>query len=201
MNPLNWLTKRPKPLTRMSRRELRREELLLQKQRNEMLRRIEKLSDEKQGIFKKGGTEKTPEVRRALAQEFEMKTSEQLMLARQLNVRSKEMLTVSRLRMLKETAERSKAGDRLGMIGQADVMRLERMIESDAISTEMYQERLDDLLAGATAQQGTPGLSEGGQALMRIWDQMDSGVIASPEEGFDEADRRVREQQADPGEG
>jgi len=42
-----------------------------------------------------------------LAQEFELKTSEQLMLARQLNIRSKEMLTVSRLRMLRENADRA----------------------------------------------------------------------------------------------
>lgn len=200
MNPLDWLKKRPKPLTRMSRRELRRQELLLQKQRDQMLRRIEKLSRQKQGIFEKGGAEKTPEVRRALAQEFELRTAEQLMVARQLNVRSKEMLTVSRLRMLKEAAEQSRTGDRLGMISQADIMRLERMIESDAVSAELYQERLDDLLTGAAAEQGTPGLSEGGRALMRVWDQMDSGLIKSARQGFDEADRRVREQQTEAGE-
>ena len=36
---------------------------------------------------------------------------------------------------------------------------------------------------------------------MRIWDQVDSGMMKSTSEAFDEADRRVREQQAEPGEG
>jgi hypothetical protein len=202
MGLLDWYRNRPRPLTQLSRRDLRRKELLLQKQRDQLLRRIEKLADDKQTLFQKGAAEKTPEVRRALAQEFELKTAEQLMLGRQLNVRSKEMLTVSRLRMLKENAEQSRAtGDRLGMISQADMLRLERMIESDAVSSELYQERLDDLLSTAATEQGAAGLSEAGQAVMRMWDQVDSGVITSTSEAFDEADRRVREQQAEPGEG
>jgi len=202
MGLLDWYKNRPRPLTQLSRRDLRRKELLLQKQRDQLLRRIEKLADDKQGLFQKGAAEKTPEVRRALAQEFELKTAEQLMLGRQLNIRSKEMLTVSRLRMLKENAEQSRTtGDRLGMISQADMLRLERMIESDAVTSELYQERLDDLLSTAATEQGAAGLSEAGQAVMRIWDQVDSGMMKSTLEAFDEADRRVREQQAEPGEG
>ncbi len=202
MGLLDWYRNRPRPLTQLSRRDLRRKELLLQKQRDQLLRRIEKLADDKQTLFEKGASEKTAEVRRALAQEFELKTAEQLMLGRQLNIRSKEMLTVSRLRMLKENAEQSRTtGDRLGMISQADMLRLERMIESDAVTSELYQERLDDLLSTAATEQGAAGLSEAGQAVMRMWDQVDSGMIKSTSEAFDEADRRVREQQAEPGEG
>jgi len=202
MGLLDWYKNRPRPLTQLSRRDLRRKELLLQKQRDQLLRRIEKLADDKQTLFEKGAGEKTPEVRRALAQEFELKTAEQLMLGRQLNIRSKETLTVSRLRMLKENAEQSRTtGDRLGRISQADMLRLERMIESDAVTSELYQERLDDLLSTAATEQGAAGLSEAGQAVMRIWDQVDSGMMKSTSEAFDEADRRVREQQAEPGEG
>jgi len=202
MGLLDWYKNRPRPLTQLSRRDLRRKELLLQKQRDQLLRRIEKLADDKQTLFQKGAGEKTPEVRRALAQEFELKTAEQLMLGRQLNIRSKETLTVSRLRMLKENAEQSRTtGDRLGMISQADMLRLERMIESDAVTSELYQERLDDLLSTAATEQGAAGLSEAGQAVMRMWDQVDSGMMKSTSEAFEEADRRVREQQAEPGEG
>jgi len=96
-----WLTKRKKPLSQMTRPELRRQELLLEKDRTQLLNRVTKLADQKQQLFERGAGEKTPEVRRMLAQEFELKTTEQLMLARQLNIRSKEMLTVSRLRMLR----------------------------------------------------------------------------------------------------
>jgi hypothetical protein len=137
-----------------------------------------------------------------LAQEFEMKTSEQLMLARQLNIRSKEMLTVSRLRMLRENAERAALhGNRLGLISEKDLLRLSRLIENDAITAEMYQQRLDEVLAiGAGVDEGRAGLSEAGQSVLKVWEQMDTGLIKDRSEAFEEADRRVREQQKAPAE-
>lgn len=202
MSLLGWLTKKQKSLSQMTRSELRREELLLEKDRTQLLNRIQKLAAEKQQVFERGSAEKTPEVRRVLAQEFEMKTSEQLMLSRQLNIRSKEMLTVSRLRMLRENSERAALhGNRLGLISEKDLVRLSRMIENDAITAELYQQRLDEVLAiGAGADEGQAGLSEAGQSVLKVWEQMDTGLIKDKSEAFDEADRRVREQQKAPAE-
>ena len=197
MSFLDWLVKKKKPLSKMTRSELRRQELLLEKDRNQMLKRIKKLAVDKQDMFEKGAGEKTPEVRKTLAQEFELKTSEQLMISRQLNIRSKELLTVSRLRMIRENHERAKAaGSRFGLISEMDVIKLGKLIESDAITTEVYQERLDRLLEiGAGVDEGAAGLSQAGQEVLNIWDKMDQGVFADAAEAFDEADRRVREQQ------
>lgn len=197
MGLLDWLTKKEKPLSKMTRQELRRQELLLDKERNQLLKRIEKLGKEKQTLFERGSAEKMPEVRRTLAQEFELRTSEQLMISRQLNIRSKEAMTVSRMRMLRENAERAKAhGGTLGLVSEKDLLRLGKMIENDAVSTEMYQQRLDEVLAlGAEVDQGQAGLSEAGQSVMDIWEKMDTGLISDRTEAFDEADRRVREQQ------
>jgi hypothetical protein len=195
---LDWLTGKQKPLSKMSRQELRRQELLLEKHRGMLLKRMERLTREKQGLFERGAREKSVEVRRTYAQEFEMKTTEQLMLSRQLNIRSKEMLTVSRLRMLRENAERAKlTGGRVGLIGQKDLIRLGRLIENDAVTTDMYQERLDDILAlGSEVDEGRAGVSEAGESVMNIWSKMDHGLIEDQAEAFDEADRRVREQQS-----
>jgi hypothetical protein len=200
MSLLGWLTKKQKPLSKMTRSELRRQELLLEKDRTQLLNRVQKLAGEKQQIFEKGAGEKTPEVRRVLAQEFEMKTNEQLMLSRQLNIRSKEMLTVSRLRMLRENAERAALhGNKLGLLSEKDLVRLSRMIENDAITAEIYQQRLDEILAvGAGVDEGAAGLSEAGHAVLKVWEQMDTGLIKDKAEAFDEADRRVREQQKAP---
>jgi hypothetical protein len=131
------------------------------------------------------------------AQEFELMTSEQLMLSRQLNIRSKEMMTVSRLRMLRENADRAAgSGSKLGLISEKDILRLGKMIENDSVKTEMYQERLDEILKlGAEVDEGAAGMSEAGESVMQVWDQMDRGAIADTTEAFDEADRRVREQQ------
>ncbi len=196
---IEWLTKRKKPLSRMTRTELRRQELLLEKDRGQLLRKVTKIAKDKQGIFERGAAEKTPEVRRMLAQEFELKTTEQLMLARQLNIRSKEMLTVSRLRMLRENADRAGRSNRLGLIGEADVLRLGKLIESDAVKAEVYQERLDEILSvGAGVDEGAAALSEAGQSVMKVWEKLDTGAIADKTEAFDEADRSVREKHAAP---
>jgi hypothetical protein len=199
MTFLEWLTNRKKPLSRMTRSELRRNELLLEKDRTRLLSRIEKLAQEKQKVFERGAVEKTPELRRALAQEFELKTTEQLMLSRQLNIRSKEMLTVSRLRMLRENADRAGQTGRLGLISQADIVRLGKLIESDAIKAEVYMERLDEILSiGVAADEEAAGMSETGKTVMRVWEKMDEGAITDTAEGFDEADRTVRERHAAP---
>jgi hypothetical protein len=195
---LDWLTQKNTPLSKMTRQDLRRQELLLDKDRSQLIKRIEKLAAEKHGLFERGAKERTPEIRRVLAQEFEMKTSEQLMVARQLNIRSKEAMTVSRMRMIRENLDRAKAhGSRLGLVSEKDMLRLGRMIESDAVSVEMYQQRLDEVLSmGAEVDEGMAGLSEAGKTVMDIWDKMDTGLIGDQAEGFDEADRRVREQQS-----
>ena len=196
---LDWLTKRDKPLSRMSRSELRRQELLLDKDRTRLMNRVTKIAKEKHELFERGAQEKTPEVRRMMAQEFELKTTEQLMLARQLNIRSKEMMTVSRLRMLRENADRAGQSNRLGLISQSDMLRLGKLIETDAVRSEVYQERLDEILAiGSEVDQGSASLSDAGDGVLKVWEKLDAGAIADTHEAFEEADRTVREKHAAP---
>ncbi len=192
-----WLTKRKKSVSQMTRAELRRQELLLEKDRTQLLKKVQKLANEKQQLFDRGAQEKTPEVRRILAQEFELRTTEQLMLGRQLNIRSKEAMTVSRLRMLRENADRAGNSSKLGLISAGDMLRLGKMIESDSVRAELYQERLDDILAiGSGADESDAGLSAAGQGVMDIWGKMDAGVITDSTEAFEEADRGVRDKRA-----
>ncbi|MFH1417975.1 MAG: hypothetical protein ABII12_06790 [Planctomycetota bacterium] len=193
MGLFDWLTKKSKSLSQMTRQELRRQELLLQRDRDRLLKRVTDLAAKKQEIFERGGQEKSPEVRRVLAQEFDLKTTEQLMTSRQLNIRSKEALTVTRMRMLRENADKAKAmGSKVGMISEKDIVSLEKMIENEAITTEMYQDRLDSMLS-VGLQEGESALSPGSQQVLDIWDQMDTGLIKDTGDAFDEADRRVRE--------
>ncbi|MCZ6681589.1 MAG: hypothetical protein O7F76_07210 [Planctomycetota bacterium] len=193
MGLFDWLTKKSKSLSQMTRAELRKQELLLQRDRDQLLKRIGDLAGKKQEIFERGRNETTPEVRRVLAQEFDLKTTEQLMTSRQLGIRSKEALTVTRMRMLRENADKAKAmGSKIGMITERDLVALEKMIENESITTEMYQDRLDSMLqigAGETESILTPG----SQQLLDVWDQMDTGLISDSAQAFDEADRRVRE--------
>src|SRR5678816_4699677 len=134
-----------KTLSELSRQELRREEILLTKQRERLFKRIGDISTQKQKIFQQGAQQKSPELRKALAQDFELKTQEQLMSARELNLRSKELLTVSRLRMVKENQSHGKALGRLNVTDK-DVAKITQWIEDDAVSQDMYRERLDAVL-------------------------------------------------------
>jgi hypothetical protein len=192
MTLFDWLTKKNKPLSRMTRAELRRQELLLHRDRDQLVQRVSELAAKKQEIFERGRQEKSPEVRRVLAQEFDLKTTEQLLTARQLNIRSKEAITVTRMRMLRENADKAQArGSRIGMIGEKDLLALEKMIESDVVTTEMYQERLDAMLQ--VGADGDSVLTPGSKHVLDVWEQMDTGLIADAGHAFDEADRRVRE--------
>ncbi|HWL94357.1 MAG TPA: hypothetical protein VNT79_12570 [Phycisphaerae bacterium] len=193
MGLFDWLTKSNKSLSQMTRSELRRQELLLQRERDQLVKRVTTLAGQKQEVFERGRDERSPEVRRMLAQEFDLKTTEQLMASRQLNIRSKEAVTVTRMRMLRENAERARArGSKLGLISEKDLVSLEKMIENDNITSEMYQERLDDMLRSGL-EEGESMLTPGTQQVLDIWEQMDTGLVKDTHQAFEEADRRVRE--------
>ena len=87
-------------------------------------------------------------------------------------------------------------GSKLGLVSEKDILRLGKMIENDAIKADIYQQRLDEVLAiGAEVDEGAAGLSEAGRTVMDVWEKLDRGAIGDAGEAFDEADRRVREQQ------
>jgi hypothetical protein len=198
MNFFDWLTTKRKTLTTMNAAELRAQEMLLTNERDRMQARIRKLAADKQKLVEQGAKEKTPEMRRTYAQQFDLQHTEQMMVARQLNIRSKELLTVSRLRMLRENASASRLADAGRItIREGDLATIARLIESDSVTSEVYQERLDEILAlGQAADEGAAGLSPAGQELMKIWNDMDAGLIKDTQTAYDEAERRVRERGA-----
>jgi hypothetical protein len=197
---INKLFGRKKTLSQLTRQELRREEILLTKQRDRLFKSIEGITVDKQKIFQQGTTQKAPELRRALAQQFELKTQEQLMAARELNLRSKELLTVSRLRLIRENNDKGRALGRLNLTDK-DVARISTWIEDDSVTGEMYQQRLSAILElGADVDKlGAAAIEVGGAGsqLLAIWNQLDRGSLKQ-EEAFERADQAVRKQQARP---
>src|SRR5438034_11660005 len=187
-----------KTLSELSKQELRREEILLTKQRDRLFKRIESISGDKQKIFQNGAQQKSPELRKALAQDFELKTQEQLMCARELNLRSKELLTVSRLRMVKENNEKGRALGRLNLTDK-DVAKISGWIEDDSVSQDMYNERLNTLLElGQEADKDALSnveLTGAGNELMAIWNQLDRGAVKE-DQAFEQADQAVRKRNA-----
>jgi Asp-tRNA(Asn)/Glu-tRNA(Gln) amidotransferase B subunit len=185
---------RKKSLSDLDKTELRKEEILLTKQRDKLFKKIETIATAKQTIFKQGATQKSPELRKALAQDFELKTQEQLMAARELNLRAKELLTVSRLRMVRENNEKGRALGRLNLTDK-DVAKIAGLIEDDNVSQDLYRDRLDSLLElGAQGDKdalATAGLSSTGQELMNIWDNLDRGAVKH-DQAYEQADQAAR---------
>ncbi len=186
--------KQKKSLSELTRQELRREEIIIEKQRDRLFKKVETISTDKQKIFKQGSTQKSPELRKALAMQFEMKSQEQLMAARELNLRTKELMTVSRLRLVQESREKGSALGRLNL-NEKDVARISQWMDDDTINQDVYRERLDSLLElGAQGDKDaleSAGLTSAGQELMNIWNDMDRGAVKQ-EDAFQQADDAVR---------
>lgn len=184
----------PKSLSDLTPIELRKEEILLSKQRDKLLKKIEDVAAAKQKVFAQGAAQKSPELRKALAMDFELKTQEQVLAARELNLRSKELMTVSRLRMMKENMGKAKSGGRLNLTDR-DVARITAWISDDGLGSEAYVNRLDMILeAGSEADKdalANAGLTSAGQELMRLWEQVDNGEVKEPE-ALAKADEVVR---------
>ena len=185
-----------KTLSQLSRAELRREEILLTKRRDKLFARVEQISKDKQKIFANGRDTSSTELRKAFAHDFELKTQEQLMSARELNLRTKELMTVARLRMVKENQENGKqvAAGRLNITAK-DMIRLSAWIESDQVTQDMYSEKLDQLLEiGAEGDRDaieSAGLTEAGRDLMHLWDELDRGVL-NEKQAYEQAEQAAR---------
>jgi hypothetical protein len=195
---IDKLFSRKKTLSQLTTQELRKEEILITKQRDKLFKQIEQISTDKQKIFEQGAKQRSPELRKALAQDFELKTQQQLMNARELNLRSKELLTVSRLRMVKENQGKGRALGRLNLTDK-DVAKISGWIEDDAVTQDVYQDRLNALLdLGSQSDKDSleaAGLSQAGQELMNIWSELDRGGMRQ-DDAFAEADRAVRRRSA-----
>ena len=77
--------------------------------------------------------------------------------ARELNLRSKELLTVSRLRMIKENNEKGRALGRLNLTDK-DVARISTWIEDDSVTQDMYPGSIKPAPgSGRSVRQGRPG--------------------------------------------
>jgi hypothetical protein len=135
-----------KTLSQLDRTQLRKQEILLGKQRDKLFGRIEQLTTQKQKIFDQGAANREPSLRQALAMQFELLTLEQTLAARELGTRSKELLTVARLRLMKENGVGTRQSGRLNLT-DADVGKIAGWIESGSITEDAYEQRLDQLFA------------------------------------------------------
>lgn len=179
--------KKQKPLGKMDLKELRKAELMAEGRRRTLEKKAIKLADKKQKTFERGAKATSAELRRTLAQQFDLTTTEELMIGRQLNIVSKEVMIVSRVRAVKQNSGVN------AVVRPQDLKGIETAMDKDSAAAEAYQEILDDALEASHLDEGKLGLSEAGQDVLAAWEGLDTGAFDNTETAMAEADRNTRE--------
>mgnify|MGYP007063430727 FL=1 len=174
--------------------DVKREEIRLGIRENQTLAKLERLEKEREEIFSKGSKIKSPSRRRQLARLYDMKTNGTKMMERELSTLSKELTTMSALKLALERKKMSteSASQLLQKVDEANLMTL---LEDDKISQELYQEKLSSVLSAVMENPATliENLGKEGNEVMDVWQKMDEGEIDSFEDGIKLADRKIRE--------
>lgn len=191
----SWLRGGKKGILDYTSDELRREERVLDREKKALMNKMSRLAREKQDIFTKGAGKKSPELRRALAQDYELKTAEEQMTARALNIKGKELLTIARVKMVRETQGEQKTSRLLAGLNERDMIELQRLITNDDVTREMYEDKLNDILANSIGEsKPEEQLTGAGKKLLEVWQQMDDGELSDSQEAFEKAESSIRKQ-------
>ena len=121
--------------------DVKREEIRLGIRENQTLAKLERLEKEREEIFSKGSRIKSPSRRRQLARLYDMKTNGTKMMERELSTLSKELTTMSGLKLALERKKMSKEGASQ-LLQKVDEAQLMTLLEDDKITQELYQEKL-----------------------------------------------------------
>ena len=193
MGLMDFLGMKKKELTL---EQVKREEIKLGIRETQTLAKLEKLEKEREDIFAKGLKIKSPPRRRQLARVYEMKSSGVKMMERELSLISKEITTISALKLALERRHNSKEGVSR-ILERVDEAKLMTYLEDDKISQEMYLEKLNGVLSTVTdgANQITEDLGKEGSEVMDVWQKMDEGEIESFSDGLKLADKAVRDKE------
>jgi len=176
--------------------EVKREEIRLNIRENQTLGRLERLEKEREQIFAQGSKVKSPPRRRQLARLYELKSNGVKTLERELAVISKELTTMSALKLALERREMSREGlSRL--LQRVDEAELMTCLEDDKISQEMYAEKLTEVMGvlDEGMRSEVESLGREGDEVMQVWQKMDDGEIENFDEAIKLADRAVREKE------
>ncbi len=180
----------------LSLEQVKREEIKLGIRENQTLAKLEKAEKEREEIFSRGMKIKAPSRRRQLARLYEMKSSGFKMMERELAMISKELTTISAVKLALERQQMSREGV-ARLLNRVDEAELVIYLEDDKISQEMYLEKLNSVLSTVSegAERITQDLGKEGSEVMQVWQRMDEGEIESFEDGLKLADKAVRERE------
>ncbi len=188
MGFIDWFKHGSKGLLDLSDDELRKEERFIQKDKDKLSQQLARLGAERERLFQRGAQTKDENVRKAIALEYELKAQELAYRGRELLLKSKEMLTISRIRSIRR-AGKAGAGGLLARMSEGDQVKLQRLIADAEVNEELYSERLDELLTSTEREGGLEmALGAEGKKVLDLWQRMDDGEIRNVEDAMKLAD-------------
>ena len=180
----------------LSLEQVKREEIRLGIRESQTLAKLEKMEKEREEIFARGTKLKSPAHRRQLARLYEARSSGVKTLERELAVLSKELSTISALKLALERRTNTREG-LSKILRKVDEAELMTYLEDDKITQEMYLEKLNTVLSTVTegAKEITETLGQEGREVLDVWQRMDEGEIENFDDGLKLADKAVRERE------
>ncbi|MBI2924056.1 MAG: hypothetical protein HYY18_23610 [Planctomycetes bacterium] len=188
------LFKRPKRITDLKLEEVRREEARLGLRETQAIARLEQMERDKEELFRRGFKLKSPVRRKQLARQFEQKKNEIGLAERDLNRMSKEAITIAAVRMAIQRKEDQKKGI-LSILHLAEEGEIQRLLEDDKISYDLYMERLGAIAESSKDTEGNiiNEVGQEGAELLDIWQKLDEGEIDSLDAGLKLAEKKAKE--------
>jgi hypothetical protein len=184
MGFMDWFKHGSKGLMDLSEAEIRREERFLQKDKDKLAHRLERIGAERERLFQRGAQTRDEHLRKSIALEYELKSQEMALAGREMLLKSKEVLALSRIRMLRH-AGAAGAGGLLARLSETDQVRLQRLIADAEVKEEMFSEKLDEILSSTEREGGLEmALGTEGKRVLDLWQRMDEGDIPSVEDAM-----------------
>lgn len=184
MSLMDWIKSR-KGLTLET---VKREGIRADIRERQKLAKLEAMEKEREAIFHRGSQERSPVRRRQLARQYDLRSRGVQMLERELAILSKEITT---LNALQSALERSRVGKEGAskLLMRMNEAELATMLEDEKISSELYMEKLGDVLGAVheDARAMVTELGNEGSEVMNIWQKMDEGEIETFEAGIQQA--------------
>ena len=194
MGIFDWMQRNRQPTLE----EVRLQEKRLELREQRTLQRLEKIEKEREALFSQGAKERHPAKRRRLAQRYQSQSADLAMVERDLQMASKELSTLSALKIVLERRATQRDGIS-NLLRRFSETELATLLEDDKITTDLYIEKLDGVLNTLV---DTPlSLSEElvgeGRDILKVWERMDEGEIDSFDEGIKLADGAIRKREAE----
>lgn len=176
MSLADWLGSGGEP-GKMTPDEVRRHQKVLGVREEQATARLERLLEERDGIFRKGAATVSSPLRRVLARRHARLETEVRALERELSRIGKELSGLACIRRLHR--------DGLALNSPGDCTPLLTLLDDASATEEEFAELLERRLRGIGADEPITGpVSLGGPDVLELWGRLDRGEFTSADEAL-----------------